>query len=1664
MQIKSDLDIFNRVFARQSRISGLIRAEEDTDGRIIFRSLFDNFPSSDLGRVAGHVEALGINDLRVFDSSGQATLGTKKGLTQVADDARIINERLRNASPATQDLLRGLNLGGLLDPGANVSLTYAHFDHSGKAQNLRSLLDNELIEKAGILNITDSGMTAITYSVGDKVLSSADATALQYALGVGKITPSFTKSVMEGSDAGFGKLPKRMQGLLSARDISISGSSLTDLKANTYVYDDVELFFKSIFNVEGVSGFDRYLMSAGLDMTEGERLRLMNAVDGDAKDGKALLNTYRQSLVEQLDQMSPGLSRGQVFNDLEDMYNSGGGSVKGLQSKIKEILDDPLSSDDQKKFARTIKASIEDVEKMRDGQFIGTTKFINAQKEELIRQRQNLLSIPGLKTEEDLMDIKMIQDQIEGLESMLNKKLGGSRPKSTIARIFFGEGTFAGGLIDLMGGLKGEMGLISNNMLPTEGRGYSLIAPLSAFKKEVGHTESLVLFNVAKKSKNIVYTDPLMIAYDPKYMNSPEFKEALQQNVNKQISAIQDFQRTGVLPEEARKAIFGAIDEQLSVNLLDLAPGARSSRARNRQEAEMIRQLLASGVEIKNIPPLVRRINEYFATEAFRMKGDRVDLAMPDSKRSSIRTYESNLASGKNVAIHEEVMVKVSQDLANSPARTSMGIDATGAGKANFVQFQLDGSRMNISGPNAALYHHALGTFDLDDSVIDNVVSFKDASGNDRMAFMTGRQPTGLQEKIFMQADLTHNNTLKTILEKSSGDFRSLMNDPSAIYSLSVRERQVLSEVQKVLDGNKKIKLRELGYSSSDIEKVLIKLRKTHGKDHGFTTVMSILQSDLDEMVATRSSSPLGIDKIMGHLKTGAFSHDDFVKTFGVDSFEANGAPLYSRGNFQNLITEAAKKEADPRIVEIFNREMGTSFTTRDEITALAQTDPVAKVRESQAVQLFNMEMQKAALPNVENTIGLYINRQATAVAMSNQVDSVLANQLAGEMIDFIPEGSSTPIRIPLSDYVKMKYSSALIPPSNAVDAVADTSALRLSADQMRMNMIGQDLLDLAQREFTGGLQSALDQGVMVSDEAAITVLKDLAAKLGVDEAGNVLVKLGGAGQHVIDQSNKGLGFVRAMQIARQVRETGVVDEGSLVGYDPALISEESYGRVRGRDAERITKDFVEEMKQGMLAVTDPNEKAAIQRFIDELQAEGMTTEDRLERIKLKEGTAFYNEFAGTDIMKNLAEKSRDELEGVSALGQKQARLATDILAPTRIAQYMDPIDQLINSQMDKLEYIKNLGSQGTLDESSKTFKAVETMKINASFYEGMSAIALETPGASILDINDTLEAGLTSRYGRTVARSVLNAELPIEDMEAAMGDIQRKSMQRRISNYNMRTADQDAAEAVQQRFNAIRGGRADISLAEIAQDEAKAYLDYIDSYVKKNKFLPSTFDDDIYDFMKYTTGGTEALAGAQGDAFEAYRYFSSQNNLDTLADEFTTGAMDDLLMPDSDISDSTRRLVAADPSSVNMGSRASNGAYTRVQDFMDSPALRQVYENPTIRRGAMGLAALAVFGFVYSARKDRTADEMSGPPLLPGGSAYESDMPKYIPSLSNLKYLNPVVAGMQYKINVHGSQKDIEKMQSLTQGVVDGPVNSTMYNSLPRLGSDPYQNVASRF
>jgi hypothetical protein len=83
----------------------------------------------------------------------------------------------------------------------------------------------------------------------------------------------------------------------------------------------------------------------------------------------------------------------------------------------------------------------------------------------------------------------------------------------------------------------------------------------------------------------------------------------------------------------------------------------------------------------------------------------------------------------------------------------------------------------------------------------------------------------------------------------------------------------------------------------------------------------------------------------------------------------------------------------------------------------------------------------------------------------------------------------------------------------------------------------------------------------------------------------------------------------------------------------------------------------------------------------------------------------------------------------------------------------------------------------------------------------------------------------------------------------------------------------------------------------------------------------------------------------------------------------------------------------------------------------------------------------------------------------MPGGNPYEEGLPTPGPSmLEGFNMANPITRGMQYKIYTSGSTDDTERLSSMLNGVVDGPINSTMYNSLPRLGQDPYSQVASNF
>ena len=107
-------------------------------------------------------------------------------------------------------------------------------------------------------------------------------------------------------------------------------------------------------------------------------------------------------------------------------------------------------------------------------------------------------------------------------------------------------------------------------------------------------------------------------------------------------------------------------------------------------------------------------------------------------------------------------------------------------------------------------------------------------------------------------------------------------------------------------------------------------------------------------------------------------------------------------------------------------------------------------------------------------------------------------------------------------------------------------------------------------------------------------------------------------------------------------------------------------------------------------------------------------------------------------------------------------------------------------------------------------------------------------------------------------------------------------------------------------------------------------------------------------------------------------------------------------------------------------------GKYTRIQDFIKSPKMREMYQGALRNKGKIaGVAALAtglaVFGSIN--KKERTQEAISGPPLLPGGNPYER-----IPTQQMQIPDAPIASGnqgMSYNISVDGDQDKMEEFMN---------------------------------
>jgi len=172
-------------------------------------------------------------------------------------------------------------------------------------------------------------------------------------------------------------------------------------------------------------------------------------------------------------------------------------------------------------------------------------------------------------------------------------------------------------------------------------------------------------------------------------------------------------------------------------------------------------------------------------------------------------------------------------------------------------------------------------------------------------------------------------------------------------------------------------------------------------------------------------------------------------------------------------------------------------------------------------------------------------------------------------------------------------------------------------------------------------------------------------------------------------------------------------------------------------------------------------------------------------------------------------------------------------------------------------------------------------------------------------------------------------------------------------------------------------------------------------------------------------------------------------------------GIIDDLSQEadDSILRDIARTIddEAAGPTAVR------ERVYKRLGDKLKEDDFRRFLRSAPIKSTGIAIGALVLGSFAYSSYKDRTYEDAQGPPLLPGGSAYEQDYPFRVPEIGSFsgQGYNP---GMNYQVSINGSQQDIDRFNSELGGLTNANINTTMYDRAPDLSRNPLLRIMEAF
>jgi hypothetical protein len=1134
-----------------------------------------------------------------------------------------------------------------------------------------------------------------------------------------------------------------------------------------------------------------------------------------------------------------------------------------------------------------------------------------------------------------------------------------------------------------------------------------------------GQTSSVNLVLQGDPSSKVFY-DPLAPAFHGNVFNNKTTREAQNRRTTRVINSLQSALETGEISPVLRKQIFEGAEKNLS----ELPAAKRLSAERQRLYMRELKGAIESGLDIRTMPQLFNYLFKEVQSNLYREKDGFFQPALEDAFRVAIDTEQSFYAGRTSANTLGPIL---------GSGRRSINVQGQAI---DALEFQLQGHKMLFAGNAALKFKHALGGFDLDDKGIVMPRVFQDASGNERLSTFIFRQPTGPAEFIFAMPKFGSSDTIKMFLENNDALMEQLdsVKDQDQTFDLIHRSLTAKGTDKKSID----ILLANLAESdlvnrpdkAGSIEGAILDLM-SGAQTKGLYTKQFIKHDDqIMEMLRREGggvASPLELTK--ERVEELISKGSKFVD----EQFLVN---QYNYGSILRVFKEAGEfnflDETQSELRQFFGDQTGKIYT-QEEIGEALSTSSGRKARKLQAI--IESDYQKKAIEALskKENIGQYINKMLIATASSDQeqniVDKLRAKGLGSRVDDIIS-----------------KTTAGIISPSDVVDIVTN-----LSGDQYLLGeaAVGNQYQVLKELMDNNGPEATL---------AVERILKQKGYQDGKSLSQNVA-------DAAIQAKFERIGRLRAMAL-----EAGMSGE-DLAGIDPEFIK----ARLKSPDALNMAIDSLREgfvKEAGNTLQTNEAMKSYISEI--DLAKKANDSSELNEQVIRIAGMATDSKFAHASAMAKIGKNNKDAVDALS--DSVNTRRTTQYLGEINTSREATTIAENILNEYSRLsadseDVLSNISAKTGAESESFIYEGLlKKQQVGEQLRSMIYAGVQGTQNTTVQDILDNMERlSNTSRFrGTRGYEGLLSATGDENDIRNLVYGSQRaRELKFLRKQENIESLANQLDDMIAQANAMSTQDRADI--LRQSRDVLESHVRMNTSRVSDDHRLAAAFiaaSESETGIAKMSLDEDTLLISRRILQFSNARRYLKDTGMEDILSYSGTGGID---LDDKGIDQDVRSRVLSgltesdqEDDLTNLA-QANRGKYKRITDSWRGGKLGEAFDNPIVKKSAYAAVGLIAASFIYSGSKDRGEQEISGPPLLPGGSAYEN-LPQRTPQIPDASMFSGYKPGVGYSVHIEGSRNQIEAFGSSARSVAKGPINSTMSRGLPQLGRDPYSEVASSF